>query len=77
MSKGTASDKVAAHTVAIQDNPICGLDLLQSLVNMVKVGKKKECILVIGKRIFGSCICKSLHLNLSYFCRYFDRIIFD
>lgn len=52
MSKGTASDKVAAHTVAIQDNPICALDLLQSLVNMVKVAKKKECILVIGKTIF-------------------------
>lgn len=49
MFKGTVSDKIAASTVTIQDNPICSLNILQSLVNMVKVGKKKECIIVIGK----------------------------
>jgi ribosome biogenesis protein MAK21 len=47
MSKGTVSDKIAAFTVFIQDNPVCSLDTLHNLVNMVKVGKKKECIMVI------------------------------
>jgi ribosome biogenesis protein MAK21 len=52
MSKGTVSDKIAAFTVFIQDNPVCSLDTLHNLVNMVKVGKKKECIMVIGKFFF-------------------------
>ncbi|KAJ8957550.1 hypothetical protein NQ318_020589 [Aromia moschata] len=47
MSKGTVSDKIAAHTISIQDNPVCNLDKIRNLVGMVKVGKKKECIAVI------------------------------
>lgn len=47
--KGTSSDKVAASTVLIQDNPIANLELLRNLVSMVKVSKKKECIILIGK----------------------------
>lgn len=50
MSKGTLSDKIAAHTVMIQDNPIANLDTIRNLVNMVKVGKKKECTSVMGKK---------------------------
>lgn len=49
MSKGTVSDKVAAFTVSVQDNPIYSLDALRNLVSMVNVAKKKECIAVIGK----------------------------
>lgn len=49
MSKGTVSDKIAANTVTIQDNPICNLDNIRNLVGMVKVGKNKECLAVIGK----------------------------
>lgn len=49
MNKGTVSDKIAAHTVSIQDNPVCNLETLRNLVNMVKVGKKKECFSVMGK----------------------------
>lgn len=52
MSKGTVSDKIAAYTVAIQDNPICNLDGLNNLVGMVKVSKKKECISVMRKYVF-------------------------
>lgn len=48
-SKGTVSDKIAACTILIQDNPIYSLDILKHLINMVKVGKKKECIQVMGK----------------------------
>ncbi|XP_076272674.1 nucleolar complex protein 1 [Rhynchophorus ferrugineus] len=47
MNSGTVSDRIAAHTVAIQDNPICSLETLRNLVNMVKVGKKKECLTVM------------------------------
>lgn len=48
MAKGTVSDKIAAHTVSIQDNPLCNLETVRNLVGMVKVGKKKECTSVIG-----------------------------
>lgn len=51
MAKGTVSDKIAAFTVTIQDNPVCNLEALRNLVGMVKVSKKKECIAVIGKII--------------------------
>lgn len=47
MNSGTVSDKIAAHIVAIQDNPVCNLETLRNLVNMVKVGKKKECLTVM------------------------------
>ncbi|XP_050506549.1 CCAAT/enhancer-binding protein zeta [Diabrotica virgifera virgifera] len=47
MSKGTLSDKIAAHTVMIQDNPVACLDTIRNLVGMVKVGKKKECTTVM------------------------------
>lgn len=50
MSQGTVSDKIAANTVTIQENPVCNLENIRNLVGMVKVGKKKECIAVIGKR---------------------------
>jgi hypothetical protein len=49
MNKGTITDRVAAHTIAIQDSPVHTLSLLQNLVNMVKVIKKKECPMVLGK----------------------------
>lgn len=51
MAKGVTSDKIAAFIVAIQDYPIYNLDTLSNLVGMVKVGKKKECIIVVGKII--------------------------
>ncbi|KAJ8925033.1 hypothetical protein NQ315_001204 [Exocentrus adspersus] len=47
MSKGTVSDKIAARTVSIQDNPVCNLETIRNLVGTVKVGKKKECIATI------------------------------
>lgn len=49
MSKGTVSDKVAAYIVTIQDSPVSNLETLRNLVGMVKVGKKREYIVVIGK----------------------------
>lgn len=51
MSKGTISDKIAAFTVTIQDNPVCNIETLRNLVGMVKVGKKKECVAVIGTKL--------------------------
>lgn len=49
MAKGTASDRVAAAVVTIQDNPVYNLPSLRNLVNTVKVSKKKECLMVMGK----------------------------
>ncbi|XP_022915981.2 CCAAT/enhancer-binding protein zeta [Onthophagus taurus] len=46
-SKGTVSDKVAAGTILIQNNPVATLDMLNNMVSLVKVGKKRECIIVM------------------------------
>ncbi|XP_060535231.1 CCAAT/enhancer-binding protein zeta [Cylas formicarius] len=47
MSGGTVSDKIAAHALTIQDNPLCSLETLQNLIALVKVGKKRECFTVM------------------------------
>ncbi|XP_014253433.1 CCAAT/enhancer-binding protein zeta-like [Cimex lectularius] len=47
MSKGTAKDKVAAYVLTIQNSPIHNINHISSLINMVKVSKKKECILIM------------------------------
>uniref|UniRef100_A0A1B6DE74 CCAAT/enhancer-binding protein zeta n=1 Tax=Clastoptera arizonana TaxID=38151 RepID=A0A1B6DE74_9HEMI len=47
LNKGTASDKVAANVVMIQESPVYNLAAITSMVNMVKVAKKKEGILVL------------------------------
>ncbi|KAJ9588204.1 hypothetical protein L9F63_018425, partial [Diploptera punctata] len=47
MNKGTVSDRIAAHTIAIQDGPMFTLPLLRNLISMAKVSKKNECNLVI------------------------------
>lgn len=51
MIKGTVSDKIAAHIVSIQNNPVCNLETIRNLVGMVKVGKKKECVIVTGNLV--------------------------
>ncbi|CAH1979935.1 unnamed protein product [Acanthoscelides obtectus] len=48
LSKGTISDKIAAHTLLIQENPMCNLETLRNLIGLVKVSKKKECIAAMG-----------------------------
>lgn len=52
MSKGTVSDKIAAYTILIQDSPVFNLETIRNAIGMVKVGKKKECVAVIGKKIY-------------------------
>uniref|UniRef100_A0A8D8TM19 CCAAT/enhancer-binding protein zeta n=1 Tax=Cacopsylla melanoneura TaxID=428564 RepID=A0A8D8TM19_9HEMI len=47
VSKGTSGDKVAAQVIMIQDDPVFHLNTLNSLVNSVKVSKKKECLLIM------------------------------
>lgn len=61
MNKGTLADKIAAHVVAIQDNPVFNLETLRNLLGMVKVAKKKECVSVMGMT-FIPCYA-SLHIN--------------
>lgn len=48
LSKGTASDRIAASVVTIQDSPVHNFSAITALVNMVKVSKKKDCIKVMG-----------------------------
>jgi hypothetical protein len=70
MNKGTVADRVAAHTIAIQDSPVHTLALLQNLVSMVKVNKKKECTMVLGKNqlVFRSeanfLLCQNIWYNM-------------
>lgn len=47
-SKGALSDKIAAYIVLIQSSPINNLESLSNVVGMVKVGKKKDCIMAMG-----------------------------
>lgn len=53
MSKGTVSDKIAAFTLLIQDDPVCNLATIHNMINMIKVGKKKECVAAMGKYLFS------------------------
>jgi len=45
--QGTYSDKIAALTIKIQEDPLHNIAALQNLVHMVKVGKRQQCSLVI------------------------------
>lgn len=45
--QGTYSDKIAALTIKIQEDPLHNVAALQNLVHMVKIGKKQQCSLVI------------------------------
>lgn len=45
--QGTYSDKIAALTIKIQEDPLHNVNGIQSLVSMVKIGKKQQCSLVI------------------------------
>lgn len=47
LSKGTSSDKIAANVVIIQDSPVHNISALGALINMVKVSKKKDCIMAM------------------------------
>jgi ribosome biogenesis protein MAK21 len=47
ITKGTLADKVAAQILQVQNSPVHSLSMLSSLVGMVKVGKKKECLQVM------------------------------
>lgn len=42
MTQGTGRDKMAAHTIMVQEKPIYNISALQSLIGLVKPGKK-EC----------------------------------
>ncbi len=49
MSKsGTSSDKVAALALMVQESPVHNLSALASLVNLAKVSKKHQFIVVLG-----------------------------
>lgn len=69
MSKGTASDKMAAFIVTIQDSPVYNLPALRNLVNSVKVSKKNECLSVMGWLWFSftrvGCKVKEFEIKLS------------
>lgn len=47
LSSGTVSDKLAAHTVLIQDSPIHNLRSLEILLRFVNTKGKRECIMAI------------------------------
>lgn len=48
MAKGTKTDKVAAYSLLIQDCALYNLNFLKSMIEMVKVGKNKECFMAVG-----------------------------
>lgn len=46
---GTSSDKVAALALMVQESPVHNVSALSSLVNLAKVSKKHQFIVVLGK----------------------------
>jgi len=59
--QGTYSDKIAALTIKIQEDPLHNVVALQNLINMVKVGKKQQCSLVIDSltELFSNILLKT------------------
>lgn len=59
--QGTYSDKIAALTIKIQEDPLHNVVALQNLVNMVKIGKKQQCSLVIDSltELFSRVLLKT------------------
>lgn len=47
---GTSADKVAALTLMVQESPVHNLAALFSLINLAKVSKKHQFVLVVGKQ---------------------------
>lgn len=45
------ADKVAAQILQVQNSPVHSLSTLGSLIGMVKVGKKKECLQVMDNLV--------------------------
>jgi len=47
LRSGTLADKLAAHTILIQDSPIHNLKSLESIIQMVNIKGKRECIMAL------------------------------
>ena len=47
MSSGTISDKISANSILIHDSAVHNLNSLDTLISMVKINKKRECILAV------------------------------
>lgn len=60
LSKGTLADKVAAHTLLIQDSPVHNLSSIDALISMVSPKGKKECLMAMDglKDLFLSDLLK-------------------
>lgn len=58
MRVGTLPDRMAAFVVKIQDSPIHNLQHLQTLLSMVKVQSKQQCIMSAGEfKFYLLCLC--------------------
>lgn len=66
--QGTYSDKIAAHTIKIQEDPLHNISALQNLVSMVKIGKKQQCSLVIDSltELFSRVLLKDELLTFEH-----------
>lgn len=63
--QGTYSDKIAALTIKVQEDPLHNISALQNLISMVKIGKKQQCSLVIDSltELFTKVLIKTELLN--------------
>lgn len=49
MRTGTTGDKLSANCILLQDSAVHNLNSLEVLISSVKINKKRECMLSIGK----------------------------
>jgi ribosome biogenesis protein MAK21 len=47
LRKGTLADKLAAHTILIQDSPVHNLKSLETIIQMVNTKGKRECVMAL------------------------------
>lgn len=71
---GTSSDKVAALALMVQESPVHNLSALSTFVNMAKVSKKHQFILVLGVLTAHCVIVELLHNMLIIPCMFTETL---
>lgn len=58
---GTLSDKISAYTVLVQECPVYNINSIETMINMVNIKGKRECLMAMGMYIFSFItVCISL-----------------
>lgn len=65
---GTLSDKISAYTVLVQECPVYNINSIETMINMVNIKGKRECLMAMGTYIFPFTVC--IFFTFILFCLY-------